>query len=59
MKRRRDLRGTRACIGPVTEESYENFLRDFNSKVGTEVIFKQTTGNKNLLEISNDNEVLS
>jgi hypothetical protein len=32
-------------------------LGDFNSKVGREDIFKPTTGNKSLNEISNDNGV--
>jgi hypothetical protein len=32
-------------------------LGDFNAKVGREDIFKPTTGNENLHEISNDNEV--
>jgi exonuclease III len=32
-------------------------LRDFNSKVGKEVIFKPTIGNESLHEISNDNGV--
>jgi hypothetical protein len=32
-------------------------LGDFNAKVGREDIFKPTTGNKSLHEISNDNGV--
>jgi hypothetical protein len=32
-------------------------LEDFNAKVGRENIFKPTTGNENLHEISNDNGV--
>jgi hypothetical protein len=33
------------------------FLGDFNAKVGRENIFKPTTGNERLHEISNDNGV--
>jgi endonuclease/exonuclease/phosphatase family metal-dependent hydrolase len=32
-------------------------LGDFNAKAGREDIFKRTTGNESLHEISNDNEV--
>jgi hypothetical protein len=32
-------------------------LLDFNAKVGRQDIFKQTTGNESLYEISNDNGV--
>jgi hypothetical protein len=32
-------------------------LGDFNAKVGREDIFRQTIGNENLQEISNDNRV--
>jgi hypothetical protein len=32
-------------------------LGDFNAKVGREDIFKPTTGNESLLDISNDNEI--
>jgi hypothetical protein len=32
-------------------------LLDFNAKAGREDIFKPTTGNESLHEISNDNEV--
>jgi hypothetical protein len=34
-------------------------LGDFNAKVGREDIFKPTTGNESLHEISNDNGVSS
>jgi hypothetical protein len=32
-------------------------LRDFNTRLGGEDVFKVTTGNENLHEISNDNEL--
>jgi hypothetical protein len=35
----------------------EIMLADFNAKVGREDVFKPTTGNDSLHEISNDNEV--
>jgi hypothetical protein len=37
----------------------EMLLGDFNAKVGREDIFKPTTGNESLHEISNDNGVNS
>jgi hypothetical protein len=36
---------------------YENVLGDFRAKVGREDIFKPTTGNESLHEISNYNGV--
>jgi hypothetical protein len=41
----------------VYESENENFVGDFNAKVGRENIFKSTIRNESLHEISNDNGV--
>jgi hypothetical protein len=45
------------CIRTVAEIPQENFVGDFNAKVGREYIFKQTIANDSLHGISDDNGV--
>jgi hypothetical protein len=45
------------CIPSILHVPHKNFLGDFNAKLKTKCIFKLTTGNESLHEISNDNKV--
>jgi hypothetical protein len=41
----------------ISPKTYENFVGDFNAKVGLEDLFKPINANKSLHEISNDNGI--